>query len=392
MISAIYWSVFALSVGGLLPATVLFVECAAAAWPRRGSRSGAAATGRPSLAVLIPAHDEESTVGEALDALRPQLAAGDRLLVVVDNCSDDTAGVARRGGAELATRDDRERRGKGHALRFGLDRLRERPPGVVVVVDADCVVEPGALDALVRRCAASGRPAQACYLMRPGTGSALSRFAFVVRNRVRPLGLDRLGLPCQLMGTGMAFPWVLLERVQPESANLVEDLQLGADLALAGHPPLYVPEARVTSALPEGRAAASAQRRRWEHGHLQTILRMAPRLLVAGLRQRRLALLALAADLGVPPLSLLAVLLLGVWAAALATGLAGGGGMPLALASLALGLAAVAVLLAWLAHGRSVISGRELLRAPLYAVAKLPLYRDFLGRRQRDWVRTDRKR
>jgi cellulose synthase/poly-beta-1,6-N-acetylglucosamine synthase-like glycosyltransferase len=392
VISAIYWSLFAASVGGLLPAAILLVECAAAAWPRRVSRHGAAAASRPSLAVLIPAHDEESTVGEALEALRPQLAPGDRLLVVADNCSDDTAEVARRGGAEVATRDDRERRGKGHALRFGLDHLRERPPHVVVVVDADCVVEPGALDVLVRRCAASVRPAQACYLMRPGIGSALSRFAFVVRNRARPLGLDRLGLPCQLMGTGMAFPWALLERVQPESANLVEDLQLGADLALAGHPPLYVPEARVTSALPKGHAAASAQRRRWEHGHLQTILRMGPRLLVAGVRQRRLDLLALAVDLGVPPLALLALLLIGVWAAAFATSLAGGGVLPLALASLALALAGLAVLLAWLRHGRSVISGRELLRAPLYAVAKLPLYLDFLWRRQRDWVRTDRER
>jgi len=392
VISAIYWSLVAFSVGGLLPAIVLLVECVAAARPRRVSGSGAGAAHRPSLAVLIPAHDEEISLGEALEALRPQLAPGDRLLVVADNCSDDTAGVARRGGAEVATRDDRGRRGKGHALRFGLDRLRERPPQLVVVVDADCIVEPGALDALARRSAASGRPAQACYLMREGQGSALSRFAFVVRNRVRPLGLDRLGLPCQLMGTGMAFPWGLLERVQPESANLVEDLQLGADLAVAGHPPLYVAEARVTSTLPEGRSAASAQRRRWEHGHLQTILRMGPHLLAAGLRQRRLDLLALAADLAVPPLALLAVLLLGIGSASLATTLAGWGALPLALASLALALVAIAVLLAWLRHGRSVISGRELLRAPLYAAAKLPLYLDFLWRRQRDWVRTDRER
>ena len=83
---------------------------------------------------------------------------------------------------------------------------------------------------------------------------------------------------------------------------------------------------------------------------------------------------------------------IGVWAAAFATSLAGGGVLPLALASLALALAGLAVLLAWLRHGRSVISGRELLRAPLYAVAKLPLYLDFLWRRQRDWVRTDRER
>jgi hypothetical protein len=81
-------------------------------------------------------------------------------------------------------------------------------------VDADCVA--GAIEALARSSAASGRPAQARYLMRTGSGGAsLSAFAFLVKNGVRPTGLHRLGLPCQLMGTGMAFPWSLLERVQP---------------------------------------------------------------------------------------------------------------------------------------------------------------------------------
>jgi hypothetical protein len=57
----------------------------------------------------------------------------------------------------------------------------------------------------------------------------------------------------------------------------------------------------------------------------------------------------------------------------------------------ALALGACAILLAWLRHGRAVISGRELLHAPFYVAAKLPLYLGFLWRRQRDWVRTERK-
>ena len=35
----------------------------------------------------------------------------------------------------------------------------------------------------------------------------VAEFAWRVNNWVRPLGLAALGLPCQLMGTGMAFPW-----------------------------------------------------------------------------------------------------------------------------------------------------------------------------------------
>jgi cellulose synthase/poly-beta-1,6-N-acetylglucosamine synthase-like glycosyltransferase len=310
---------------------------------------------------------------------------------VADNCSDETAAVATKAGAEVVTREDRRHRGKGHALRFGLDRLRECPPQHVVVVDADCHTEPGTLDALAFASAESSLPVQACYSMRQGAGSALSRFAFLVKNHVRPLGLQRLGLPCQLTGSGMAFPWALIDRVRPSAESVVEDMQLGADLALAGHPPVYVPEARVTSALPQNRRAASAQRRRWEHGHIDTLLRMGPRLLIAGLRERRLDVVALAADLCVPPLALLAMLELALWSAALGAWLAGAGLLPLAFSSVALALGAFAILLAWLRHGRAVISGRELLRAPFYVAAKLPLYLGFLWRRQRDWVRTERE-
>ena len=324
-------------------------------------------------------------------SLRPELLPGDRLLVIADNCGDGTAEVARRAGVEVAEREDPGRRGKGYALRFGLDRLRQDPPEIVVVVDADCLVEPGAIGALARASVAAARPVQARYLMRPGPrASVLSAFAFLVKNSVRPLGLWRLALPCQLMGTGMAFPWPLIERVQPEAGNLVEDLQLGADLARAGHPPLFVPEARVTSALPEGRRAAFAQRTRWEHGHLETLLRMGPRLLLAGLRARRMELVAMAADLCVPPLALLVTLQVALVLVSFGAWLASSSAAPLALASLGLGLCAAAVALAWWFHARDVISARELLRAPLYVAGKLPIYFRFLVRRQRDWVRTER--
>jgi cellulose synthase/poly-beta-1,6-N-acetylglucosamine synthase-like glycosyltransferase len=383
------WITLAFSTLGLAPALVLFAECAAAR-PRR-ARETALAGARRSVVVLIPAHDEAATLGPALDTLRGELVPGDRVLVIADNCTDGTAAIAARSGAEVLERRESTRRGKGFALRAGLDALAAAPPDVVVVVDADCRVAPGALDALARACAASGRPVQASYRMDGQTGSPLARFAFLVKNDVRPLGLHRLGLPCPLTGTGMAFPWPLLDRVRPEESNLVEDLQLGADLARAGFAPRFVPEAVVSSTLPRGAAATRAQRTRWEHGHLATLVRMVPRLVATALRTRTLEPLALAADLAVPPLALLA-LVQGAALAAAALALAlGAGALPLAVAAAALALFAAAIALAWTRHGRGVVSARELLGAPLYALRKLPLYVRFLTRRQRDWVRTERE-
>jgi hypothetical protein len=90
------------------------------------------------------------------------------------------------------------------------------------------------------------RPVQSLYLMTAPCESAINHqvaeFAWRLKNQVRPLGLRALGLPCQLMGTGMAFPWDIIRSAELASGFIVEDLKLGLDLADAGHPPVFCPE------------------------------------------------------------------------------------------------------------------------------------------------------
>jgi hypothetical protein len=152
---------------------------------------------------------------------------------------------------------------------------------------------------------------QALYLMSARPGGSLrvrmAAFAWAVRNQVRPLGMHRLGLPCQLMGSGMAFTWSCLASVDLASGHLTEDLQLGVKLAGAGQAPRFCPEARVESWFPEKKAALDAQHTRWEHGHLSMILAAAPSLLWRGGRNGSAGALALALDLCIPPLALLAL-------------------------------------------------------------------------------------
>jgi uncharacterized membrane protein len=124
------------------------------------------------------------------------------------------------------------------------------------------------------------------------------------------------------------------------------------------------------------------------------ILQELPRLLGGALAKGDVRLLAMALDLAVPPLALLAMLLVGLFAVAgagLATGWLGLGFLPFQLASLGLGLFAAAVLLAWLGWGRQVVSGIDLLSIPVYVLAKIPLYLKFWGKRQKEWVRTERE-
>jgi hypothetical protein len=165
-------------------------------------------------------------------------------------------------------------------------------------------------------------------------------------------------------------------------------MELGIELLLAKHEVRFLASARFTSAA-SARGAMIVQRTRWEHGTVATGWRYAPALIAAGLRGRR-RLLALAFDLIVPPLALLAVLQLA--AMVLAGGVALSGGSPAPLIAAAVVVAAFVISIGWAWHraGRDYLSLGTLLRIPGYVLWKLPIYGRLLVDRQRAWIRTSR--
>lgn len=360
----------------------------------RPRNMGSPAGPRPTVAVLVPAHNESVGIAAPLRAISAQLQGGDRLLVVADNCDDDTADRARACGAEVVERQDAQHRGKGYALDFGVRHLAEAPPDVVVVVDADCMLHADALDRLAHASAAADRPMQALYLMHApldaGLKTKVAEFAWAVKNRVRPLGYQQLGLPCQLMGTGMAFPWHLIRDARLASGHIVEDLKLGLELAEQGYAPHFCPEALVTSVFPASREGVQSQRTRWEHGHLGMLLQEGPAGLLKSLLTMNTGLLALVIDMCVPPLALLTLLVLACCGLGVVMWSLTGSALPWGLSLVNPVLLGAAVLLAWARFGRSILSLGSLVYAPFYALGKIPLYLRFLVRRQAEWVRSRR--
>lgn len=351
-------------------------------------------TAQPQTVVVIPAHDEALGITATLLSVRPQLGPQDRMLVVADNCTDDTAAIAAAAGADVIERQDANLRGKGYALDYAIRHLRQAPPQVVLIVDADCQVAPGAIKRLSTLCLRTSRPIQALYLMHAPTGAGtrmrIAEFAWLVKNQVRAAGLHRLGLPCQLMGTGMAFPWPVIEAADLATGHIVEDMKLGIDLAVAGSPPLFCPEALVTSEFPTSSEGERGQRTRWEHGHLAMIQSQGLPLLRRSLLPLRVALLAMALDLCVPPLTLLCALVGAVWAAAALLHLLSSSTLPLAIATLPAAALLLSVMTAWVRYGTAVVPFSTLALAPLYALWKIPLYGKFLLSRQVEWVRSRR--
>jgi cellulose synthase/poly-beta-1,6-N-acetylglucosamine synthase-like glycosyltransferase len=374
-----------------VPCAILALECLAACLPERKSRLVLVRV--PQMVVLVPAHNEEECLPEALRSIEPEIGEGDRILVVAHNCSDRTAMIARARGAEAIEVRDAGTGGKPDALKAGLAHLDADPPEVVVIVDADCRVERGALRTLALAAADYGGPVQGDYRFRDESlesFGSLSSLALLVKNVARPHGLTRLGLPCLLNGAGSAYPFAQLRAAPHGEGSIAEDYQLSIDLARAGHPTRFVPEARIASVLPARRDAALRQRKRWEHGHLTLVLFTAPRLVLEGLLKFDRNLCALGADLLVPPLAFLALgWMLAAGLAFLAFGLEG--------ESAAAWLVLAAGALAFLGVGRAVshFAGfralvQMLTSAPRYVLSKLPLYLAFFGRRETRWRKTER--
>jgi cellulose synthase/poly-beta-1,6-N-acetylglucosamine synthase-like glycosyltransferase len=380
----------------LVPTVTLLIQVVVTLTPPSTANISSAPIGRsrPRVVVLVPAFDEASGIAASLRTMHAQLAPDDRLLVVADNCTDETASVAASAGAEVVVRRNAELRGKGYALDFGVRYLEAAPPEVVVIVDADCELEPGSLDRLARLCAWSDRPVQGLYLMQPPTGAGLktrmAAFGWLLKNHVRPLSLSRLNLPCQLMGSGMALPWARIKGARLATGNLVEDMQLGLDMTLCGAPPLFCPEAQVTSHFPTNPQSLAGQHERWERGHIRMILHEAPSALWKAIRDQRLDLAAMVFDLCVPPPTILATLVILQTITSAVNCLIGGSNMPFWLSVAALVIEAVAIGLAWTRFGRRLVSLPEMLFAPLYLVGKLPLYWEFLKRGKNEWIRTRR--
>jgi cellulose synthase/poly-beta-1,6-N-acetylglucosamine synthase-like glycosyltransferase len=377
----------------MLPALLMLVFTLEV-WLGIGRTKSIEYTGRvPETCILIPAHDESRGIVQTLERLRPAISETIRVVVVADNCTDETAALVREQGFEVVERFNEKDRGKGFALAFGRDYLRAAPPQCVIVIDADCYSDARSVADLAR-CACDARSAvQARNVLEPRqTGSAkvqVSSFAFWIKNVVRQRGTYRAGGGAILTGTGMAFPWELFDRIPLATGSIVEDLSLSVDLIRSGEAPCYLEQATIYSA-PASEQATIGQRSRWEQGFLTVSLSHALPLIWRGLVTLDQKAILLGSHLIVPPMTLL-MAICGLISAILGgVAIFTGNWLPFAVLAAALVAALSGVLFNWALEGHLWLTPRALTTLPLYLLWKLPMYGRYFAGKRVGWVRTKR--
>ena len=354
----------------------------------------------PDVAILIPAHNEGVTIATTLKTLLPVRRDHHAIHVIADNCTDDTATLARKildgqTNTFVHERLDRDHRGKGFALAFGLDKLIEAPPDIVMIMDADCKFRRGDVDELARVAYDRGRPVQSLYLMeRPLKSSpaqAIAAFAWMVMNQVRMGGLFHLFDVTRLTGSGMAFPYKILREYFQGSANIVEDLALSLKLIKAGHPPALLSQVEVVSMLPTQASDSVSQRARWEHGSLAMTRKTLFPMLWHGIRHLDVRSFAVGLDISILPL----VMMSGVMALSTAGFLmlqffvASAAG-PAFTGMLICAIFALTLAIVWFRLGRTILPVSEFSGFAGFILQKLAIYGQKGRQSSRQWTRTNR--
>lgn len=231
----------------------------------------------PRVTVIIPAHNEASTISNCLEGLSRQTYQHLDVLVVDDGSSDDTsiaaeAAAARLAGAVPISVARKGNGGKASALNFG---ILMTPAEVVVCVDADSILAPDAIERIVEpfadpsigavggmvhvanRRTALGRQQAMEYL----SGLALQRAAFAALDSVQVLS-----------GALSAFRRDALRELGGYSRDtIVEDFDITVAVQAAGYKATLHPDAVAYTEGPLSLADLRKQRHRWTFGGFQVL-------------------------------------------------------------------------------------------------------------------------
>jgi len=263
---------------------------------RPGSRkTGTGRQPETRFVIAIPAHDEARVIGATIQRLYAMDYPAHlfSIHIVADHCSDNTATVARRAGAQVHERNEGPRTGKGAALSWLFQRVLDHGCNAVVIFDSDTQVDPDFLRVMDARLAQQAQVIQGQHIIRnPESGwfPALTWAMFLVDNRFQNLGRFNLGWSAKHMGDSICFRAEVLRKIG-WGEGLTEDYQMRQYLLLEGIKIIYEPAAMGYGEAPRTWTQARAQRARWLRGTRDASRQLAWRLLVEGIKRRDPALM-----------------------------------------------------------------------------------------------------
>ena len=237
-------------------------------------------------AILVAARNEEAVIGRLIESIKNQDYKGEpvKIFVVADNCTDNTADVARELGAICYERTDSEHRTKGFALQYLVECIR-KDYGIesfegYFIFDADNLLKKDYISHM-NDSFDLGEKIITSYRNTKNfddnwiSASYAIHWLRTIRNEHRARSVFRLAT--RIQGTGFLFANELIKDGW-NYTGLTEDRAFCADAVAKGYKISYNNDAQFYDEQPVSIKIAMRQRIRWAKGHLQAFAETGPTL------------------------------------------------------------------------------------------------------------------
>ena len=225
---------------------------------------------------IIPAHNEAAVVGNLVESLKNQDYPKELydVYVIADNCTDNTAEIARKAGAIVYERFDEEKKTKGFALQWFLaQKIKEDAPyDAFCIFDADNVADKNFLKAMNKKLCQGENVVQGYRDIKNPTDNWITAgyaIFYWMMNRFYHLARYNLGLSPLLNGTGFMVRFDIIKPTGWDTKTLTEDIEFSLKNIIEGRKLGWATDAIVYDEQPTSFKQSWSQRERWTVGHIQ---------------------------------------------------------------------------------------------------------------------------
>ena len=225
---------------------------------------------------IIPAHNEEFVIKNLIESLKVQNYPKELydIYVIADNCTDNTAAIAKEAGAIVYKRFDEANKTKGHALQWFLKQKIEENADydAFCIFDADNIVDKDFIKNMNKKLCQGEEVVQGYRDIKNPTDTWVSAgyaIFYWMMNRFYHLARYNLGLSPLINGTGFMVKFDVVKPNGWQTVTLTEDIEFSLINIAKGKKLGWATDAVVYDEQPTTFMQSWSQRSRWTVGHLQ---------------------------------------------------------------------------------------------------------------------------
>lgn len=227
---------------------------------------------------IIPAHNEEKVIKDLIESLKATDYPKELLdiYVIADNCTDNTAGIAKESGAIVLERFDEAHKTKGYALQWFLNKKIDEnaPYDAFCIFDSDNLVDSNFFNAMNKKLCQGEDVVQGYRDIKNPSDSWVSAgyaIFYWTMNRFYHLARYNVGLSPLINGTGFMVRFDVIKPTGWDTKTLTEDIEFSLKRIIAGKKLGWATDAIVYDEQPVGFKQSWSQRSRWTVGHMQCL-------------------------------------------------------------------------------------------------------------------------